>query len=319
MEKINSRKELLNLYENVKHLMDGRVQDPSIATIKGESITIKKCGYINPEVLEETIATRGYQALAKAIFDMTPEEVIEEVIKSGLRGRGGAGFPTGTKWKFAKASKGKKKYIVCNADEGDPGAFMDRSILEGDPHVVLEAMAIAGYAIGADEGEIYVRAEYPIAVKRLQTAIAQATEHGLLGDNILGSDFAILIGMVFTYLPFMVMPIYTQLEKIDPLLHEAALDLGLTDTKKFFKVVLPLSSKGIVSGSITVLLPCLSGFAIPKILGKGNVLLIGNIIEQSFYNMDFNGGSVLAVLLLIIILGVIFIINKTDKEGETLI
>ena len=142
---------------------------------------------------------------------------------------------------------------------------------------------------------------------------------GLPGPNILGSDFAILIGMVFTYLPFMVMPIYTQLEKIDPLLHEAALDLGLTDTKKFFKVVLPLSSKGIVSGSITVLLPCLSGFAIPKILGKGNVLLIGNIIEQSFYNMDFNGGSVLAVLLLIIILGVIFIINKTDKEGETLI
>ena len=153
-------------------------------------IALRNGGSINPEVFAETLAVRGYQALAKAIFDMTPEEVIHEVEASGLRGRGGAGFPTGTKWKFARASKSAKKYIICNADEGDPGAFMDRSILEGDPHVVLEAMAIAGYAIGADEGEIYVRAEYPIAVRRLQIAIAQATEAGVLGDNILGSDFS---------------------------------------------------------------------------------------------------------------------------------
>jgi spermidine/putrescine transport system permease protein len=142
---------------------------------------------------------------------------------------------------------------------------------------------------------------------------------GIPGPNLLGTDAAVIIGMVFTYLPFMVMPIYTSLEKIDPLLHEAALDLGLTDFKKFWKVIVPLTSKGIISGSITVLLPCLSGFAISKVLGRGNILLIGNIIEQSFYNMDYNGGSVLAVLLLIIILGSIVIINKNDKEGETLI
>ena len=160
-------------------------------------IALRNGGVINPEVFAETIAVRGYQALAKAIFDMTPDEVIHEVEISGLRGRGGAGFPTGTKWKFAKASKSKKKYIICNADEGDPGAFMDRSILEGDPHSVLEAMAIAGYAIGADEGEIYVRAEYPIAVKRLQIAIKQGYERGVLGDNIMGSNFSFHINIKY--------------------------------------------------------------------------------------------------------------------------
>ena len=160
-------------------------------------IALRNVGLINPEIFEETIAQRGYQALAKAIFDMTPDQVIEEVVTSGLRGRGGAGFPTGIKWKLAKASKSKKKYIICNADEGDPGAFMDRSILEGDPHSVLESMAIAGYAIGSDEGEIYIRAEYPLAVKRLQIAIKQATEKGLLGDHILGSDFSFHINIKY--------------------------------------------------------------------------------------------------------------------------
>ena len=139
------------------------------------------------------------------------------------------------------------------------------------------------------------------------------------GINIIGTDAAIILGMVFTYLPFMIMPIYTSLEKIDPLLHEAALDLGMTDFKKFWKVVLPLSAKGIVSGSIMVLLPCLSGFAIPQILGDGNILLIGNIIEQSFKTMSYNMGSVVAIVLLVIILGAIIIVNKTDKEGATLI
>ncbi len=148
------------------------------------------------------------------------------------------------------------------------------------------------------------------------TDILGINGHGL---DIIGTDLAIYLGMVFTYLPFMVMPIYTSLEKIDPLLHEAALDLGMTDFKKFWKVVLPLSSKGIVSGSIMVLLPCLSGFAIPKILGDGNITLIGNIIEQNFINMNYNLGSVLAVVILIIILGSILIINKVDKEGETLL
>lgn len=140
-----------------------------------------------------------------------------------------------------------------------------------------------------------------------------------VGDGIIGTDWAVLLGMVFTYLPFMIMPIYTSLEKIDPLLHEAALDLGMTDFKKFWHVTFPLSSKGIVSGSIMVLLPCMSGFAIPQILGDGNILLIGNIIEQSFKNMSYNRGSVLAIVILIIILGAILIINKTDKEGSTLL
>ena len=140
-----------------------------------------------------------------------------------------------------------------------------------------------------------------------------------VGEGIIGTDWAVLLGMVFTYLPFMIMPIYTSLEKIDPLLHEASLDLGMTDFKKFWYVTFPLSSKGIVSGSIMVLLPCMSGFAIPQILGNGNVLLIGNIIEQSFKSMSYNRGSVLAIVILIIILGAILIINKTDKEGSTLL
>ena len=164
---------------------------------KQHRIALAKAGVINPEVLAESIATRGYQALAKAIFEMSQDEVIEEISASGLRGRGGAGFPTGTKWKFAKASVSEKKYIICNADEGDPGAFMDRSIMEGDPHTILEAMAIAGYAVGANEGEIYIRAEYPLAVNRLRIAIKQATDAGLLGDNILGSNFSFHINIKY--------------------------------------------------------------------------------------------------------------------------
>ncbi len=164
---------------------------------KQHRIALRNCGIIDPELITEAIAVRGYQALAKALFEMTPNEVINEVIASGLRGRGGAGFPTGQKWKFAKASIAEKKYIICNADEGDPGAFMDRSILEGDPHSVLESMAIAGYCIGANEGEIYIRAEYPLAVHRLQVAIQQATELGLLGDNIMGTNFSFHINIKY--------------------------------------------------------------------------------------------------------------------------
>ncbi|MCI6039688.1 MAG: NADH-quinone oxidoreductase subunit NuoF [Clostridiales bacterium] len=152
-------------------------------------LALRNCGVIDPENIDEYIAFDGYKALAKVLTEMTPEQVISEVLKSGLRGRGGAGFPTGKKWQFAAASKADQKYMVCNADEGDPGAFMDRSVLEGDPHSVLEAMAIGGYAIGASEGYIYVRAEYPIAVKRLEIAINQAREYGLLGKNIFGSGF----------------------------------------------------------------------------------------------------------------------------------
>lgn len=152
-------------------------------------LALRNCGVIDPENIDEYIAFDGYRALAKALIEMTPDQVISEVLKSGLRGRGGAGFPTGKKWQFAAASKADQKYMICNADEGDPGAFMDRSVLEGDPHSVLEAMAIGGYAIGASEGYIYVRAEYPIAVKRLEIAINQAREYGLLGKNIFGSGF----------------------------------------------------------------------------------------------------------------------------------
>ena len=156
---------------------------------KQKRIALKNCGVIDPENIDEYIAFDGYKAIEKVLTQMTPEEVIDVVSKSGLRGRGGAGFPTGKKWSFAKAEVNDQKYIVCNADEGDPGAFMDRSILEGDPHCVLEAMAIAGFAIGANQGYIYVRAEYPIAVQRLKIAIKQAREYGLLGDNILGTGF----------------------------------------------------------------------------------------------------------------------------------
>ena len=156
---------------------------------KQKRVALRNCGVINPEQIDEYIAMDGYFALAKVLKEMTPDDVIQTLLDSGLRGRGGGGFPTGRKWMFAKASKSDKKYVVCNADEGDPGAFMDRSVLEGDPHAVLEAMAIAGYAIGADEGYIYVRAEYPIAVKRLNIALAQAREYGVLGKNIFGTDF----------------------------------------------------------------------------------------------------------------------------------
>ena len=156
---------------------------------KQKRVALRNCGVINPEKIDEYIAQDGYAALGKALTEMTPQEVIDEISKSGLRGRGGAGFPTGRKWSFAAANHADQKYVCCNADEGDPGAFMDRSILEGDPHAVLEAMAIAAYAIGASQGYIYVRAEYPIAVKRLQIAIDQAREYGLLGKNIFDTDF----------------------------------------------------------------------------------------------------------------------------------
>ncbi len=190
-----------------EHLLKGRVVSRLVyhETVKSEGVVslsetnfykkqhrvaLRNCGVINPEVIDEYIGTDGYQALGKAVNEMTPQQVIDVIKESGLRGRGGGGFPTGTKWQFAANSISDKKYVVCNADEGDPGAFMDRSVLEGDPHAVLEAMAIAGYAIGADEGYIYVRAEYPIAVHRLQIAIAQAREYGLLGKNIFGTDFS---------------------------------------------------------------------------------------------------------------------------------
>ncbi len=156
---------------------------------KQKRIALRNCGVIDPENINEYIAMDGYKALGKVLIEMEPMEVIKMVQQSGLRGRGGGGFPTGKKWEFASKIKGGQKYVVCNADEGDPGAFMDRSILEGDPHAVIEAMAIAGYAIGADEGYVYVRAEYPIAVKRLQIAINQAKEMGLLGENIFNTGF----------------------------------------------------------------------------------------------------------------------------------
>ncbi|MCR1876545.1 NADH-quinone oxidoreductase subunit NuoF [Paraclostridium bifermentans] len=152
-------------------------------------IALHNCGYINPEKVEDYIANDGYLTLGKCITELTPEQVIEEVKTSGLRGRGGAGFPTGIKWEATRKSISDQKYVVCNADEGDPGAFMDRSILEGDPHKVLEAMAICGYAVGSDTGYIYIRAEYPLAIERLQLAISQAKNLGLLGNNILGTDF----------------------------------------------------------------------------------------------------------------------------------
>ena len=156
---------------------------------KQHRVALRNCGVINPENIEEYIAVDGYQALGKVLTEMTPQQVIDVILASGLRGRGGAGFPTGKKWSFAAANQADQKYVCCNADEGDPGAFMDRSVLEGDPHVVLEAMAIAGYAIGASQGYIYVRAEYPIAVHRLQIAINQAREYGLLGKDIFGTGF----------------------------------------------------------------------------------------------------------------------------------
>ncbi|HCL02335.1 MAG TPA: NADH-quinone oxidoreductase subunit F [Lachnoclostridium phytofermentans] len=162
---------------------------------KQHRIALRNCGVINPENIDEYIGTRGYEALGKVLTEMTSDEVIQVLLDSGLRGRGGGGFPTGLKWKLAKGNDADQKYVCCNADEGDPGAFMDRSVLEGDPHVVLEAMAIAGYAIGANQGYIYVRAEYPIAVARLEIAINQAREYGLLGNNIFGTDFSFDVGL----------------------------------------------------------------------------------------------------------------------------
>jgi NADH:ubiquinone oxidoreductase subunit F (NADH-binding)/(2Fe-2S) ferredoxin len=153
-------------------------------------IALRNCGIIDPESIDDYLALRGYEALASVLTNMKPMDVVEEVKKSGLRGRGGAGFPTGTKWGFAAGTKSDDKYVICNADEGDPGAFMDRSAIEGDPHTVLEGIAIGGYAIGASKGIIYIRAEYPLAIKRLEKAIADAHAYGFLGDHILGSDFS---------------------------------------------------------------------------------------------------------------------------------
>ena len=160
---------------------------------KQKRIALKNCGIINPEEIDEYIAFDGYNALEKVLKEMSPDDVINEISESGLRGRGGAGFPTGRKWLFTKQAEGDQKYVVCNADEGDPGAFMDRSILEGDPHSILEAMEIAGYSIGANKAYIYVRAEYPIAVERLKVAIKQAEDYGFLGENIFGTNFSFSI------------------------------------------------------------------------------------------------------------------------------
>ena len=153
-------------------------------------IALRNCGFIDPENIEECIGRDGYSALAKCLTEMTPEAVIDEIKRSGLRGRGGGGFTTGLKWEFARKYKADQKYVVCNSDEGDPGAFMDRSIMEGDPHSVIEAMAICGYSIGASKGLVYIRAEYPLAIERLRIAIEQAEKYGLLGENILGTDFS---------------------------------------------------------------------------------------------------------------------------------
>jgi NADH:ubiquinone oxidoreductase subunit F (NADH-binding)/(2Fe-2S) ferredoxin len=190
-----------------EHIIKGRkvtrllYKDPETKDTVGDSkhmgffkkqlrIVLRNCGFINPENVDEYIARDGYMALGKVISEMTPQQVIKEIKDSGQRGRGGAGFPTGLKWEIASKNMADEKYVVCNADEGDPGAFMDRSVLEGDPHAVLEAMAICGYAIGSSKGLIYIRAEYPLAVHRLKVAIAQAREYGLLGKNIFGSDFS---------------------------------------------------------------------------------------------------------------------------------
>ena len=196
-----------------EHLVKGRVvqrlcYDPEQATDvvaeanipfyqKQYRIVLRNCGVIDPEKIEDYIARDGYKAIEKVLFEMTPEQVVDEMLKSGLRGRGGAGFPTGMKWKFAQQQPKGQKYMVCNADEGDPGAYTDRATLEGDPHSVLEAMIIAGYAIGATKGFIYIRAEYPLAIHRLQVAIRQATELGLLGKDILGSGFDFEIELRF--------------------------------------------------------------------------------------------------------------------------
>lgn len=180
------------LCDDAKHDADGdhiKTLNETAFYSKQERVALRNCGVIDPEQIDEYIAFDGYQALAKCLTEYTPQQVIDVVTKSGLRGRGGGGFPTGKKWSLGAMNQADQKYVVCNADEGDPGAFMDRSILEGDPHCIIEAMEICGYAIGATEGYVYVRAEYPIAVQRLQIAIKQAKEYGLLGKNIFGTDF----------------------------------------------------------------------------------------------------------------------------------
>ncbi len=203
-----SRVEVDDVKEIVEeHLLKGRIVKRLLysETVEGDTIkslnettfyakqhrlALRNCGVINPENIDEYIAVDGYQALAKALTEMTREEVIQMIKDSGLRGRGGGGFPSGMKWDFTYKAQGDQKYVCCNADEGDPGAFMDRSILEGDPHCIIEAMAIAGYAVGANQGYVYIRAEYPIAVERLRIAIKQAKEYGLLGDDIFGTGFS---------------------------------------------------------------------------------------------------------------------------------
>jgi len=180
-----------------EHITNGRIvhdllinDDKNKVTAKQIRISLKNCGLIDPDSIEDYINTGGYNALKKILSSMTPDEVIEEITASGLRGRGGAGFPTGFKWRATRQSIANRKYVVCNADEGDPGAFMDRSIVEGDPHSVVEGMLIAGYAIGASEGHIYIRAEYPLAILRMQKALDDAKKHGYLGENILNSSFS---------------------------------------------------------------------------------------------------------------------------------
>ena len=173
--------------ENKEHVADSKHMGFYRKQLR---IALRNCGFINPENIDECISRGGYEALGKVLSEMTPAQVVDEITKSGLRGRGGAGFPTGVKWGLCAKNKCDEMYVICNADEGDPGAFMDRSIMEGDPHSIVEAMAICGYAIGASHGLVYIRAEYPLAIHRLQVAIAQAREYGLLGNNILGTDFS---------------------------------------------------------------------------------------------------------------------------------
>jgi len=203
----NINENLIRLLVEIQLLKDNKIEQFELKKIKPElkekfdqwdndrfyykqtRIVLRNSGKINPESIDEYIALDGYQAIAKVLSTKTPQEVVDEIIASGLRGRGGGGFSTGLKWQLAKTSDSKEKYVICNADEGDPGAFMDRSVLEGDPHSIIEAMMIAAYAIGAHHGYIYIRAEYPVAVERLQIAIQQAKEYGLLGKNILGYNF----------------------------------------------------------------------------------------------------------------------------------
>lgn len=182
---------IIHLLNNkiVERLVYNQVYENSGSTKKQYRIALRNCGFINPEVIDDYIEKDGYAALAKCLTEFTPQEVTQQIIKSGLRGRGGGGFPTGVKWDITSKSVADQKYVVCNADEGDPGAFMDRSVLEGDPHSIIEAMAICGYCIGADKGIVYIRAEYPLAIKRLKIALDQAKAYGLLGESIFGTGF----------------------------------------------------------------------------------------------------------------------------------